>query len=901
MRGPGFMIEEDRLPPEEYLPAAAKEEESRSKKGKLKIFFGMSAGVGKTYAMLEDAQQRVREGDDLVVGVVNTHGRQETARLLEGLKVIPSKKITYKGTTFEEMDLDEILRIKPPLVLVDELAHSNVPGTRHLKRWQDVIEILDAGIDVYTTLNVQHVESRKDLVEGITGISIRETVPDLLLERATQIELIDITPAMLLKRLKEGKVYLGEQSTVAAQNFFQEERLTALREIALRFTAEKVDHDLHGMIVTREHTKGWKATERLMVAVSPSPHSQYLIRSTRRMAFKLDCPWIAVHVDDGSIMDEKDNAMLSKNLALARELGAEVITTSDPDIPKAIQRIAKYKNITQIIVGRSPTSSLFEYFFGGTLVDRLTRDITDIDVHIIRKPHLLGSKKHGTWFYFTSTITSYLIILGVIGLITLGNFLAMPYIGFKTIGFTYLLAILMLSLFFSRGPVLFSAALSAVVWNLVFIMHFQKTYYEWDDIAFVVFYFLTAMVTGIFTSRIREREVLLQRREEKTQAIYEIVREIASAPSVQHLFKAVTERLGTLLNGKCELIIRDPEDGLILDDKVSIYNDEKEKAVATWVFEHGKEAGWGTDTLPSVQYLYVPIKGFKEIVGVILYRPFKPQQPLSTEELNLTHTVAQQLGNYLERSFTEERARQREYMLKIEKLHQTLFNSISNEFRSPLMSIKKAVQHLKGEKSDLAAPIGASSPVDEIESSSENLSHFVENVLIMAQLGTGFFTLNKELHNINELISACRANLKKSLLNHRLKVTVEENVPLLSFDFSLMEIMVCNLLLNAIAYSPEESTIEIEAKLTNGFFRLAVKDEGPGIPPDLIPMIFEKFYRIPGTVAEGVGLGLPIAKAIAEMHHGKLEAKNREEGGAEFYLLIPIEFTVEKAHKLKKL
>jgi two-component system, OmpR family, sensor histidine kinase KdpD len=878
------MIEEDRPSPEEFL-SAVKEEEIRKGTGKLKIFFGMSAGVGKTYAMLEDAQQKVREGEDLAVGVIETHGRQETARLLEGLKIIPMKKILYKDSFFEEMDLDEILRRKPSLAIVDELAHSNVPGSRHPKRWQDVIELLDAGIDVYTTLNVQHVESRKEFVESIAGINIQETVPDLILERAPQIELIDITPAELRKRLKEGKVYLGPQSELAAQNFFTESKLTALREIALRFTAEKVDHDLHGMAITGE-LKKWRFTEKLMVAVSHSPHSQYLIRSTRRRAFKLDSPWIAVHVDNGSSLTEEEMITLAKNLTLARDLGAEVITTVDPDIIKALERIIKNKNVTQMVVGRSPRSAIVEYLFGRTLVDRLIREITDIDIQIVRKPHLMGGKKPRNLLTFTSKFSSYLIILALIGLITCGNLLVVSYIGPKTIGFTYLLAILIFSVFFGKGPTLFSAVLSTAVWNTVFLIDSSMPY-DWNDIAFVVLYFLTAMITGMFTSRIKEREQLLQKREEKTQAIYEIVREIASAPSTQHALQAVATRLGKLLNGTSEIIVKELNGELILNDKVSIYNDEKEKALAIWVFEHGKEAGWSTETLSSVKHLYVPLKGFSEIMGVLLFCSLKPQTPLSIEESNLLHTTAQQLAYYLEKCFAEEQARHVHYLRKIEKLHETLFSSISDEFRSPLISIKQAVEYLKKEKSLMNVHEGVKS-INAIEASSDNLTHFVENILMMAQLGTGFFSPHLESHDVHELVSACVSNLEKALKDHHLKIDISPDLPLISFDFALMEILLCNLLLNAIAYSPKGTTIEVEAKASDRFFRLAVKDEGQGIPQDFIPLIFEKFYRVPGSPKEGIGLGLPIAKAIAELHHGKLEVKNRETKGAEFYLQMPL-------------
>ena len=457
-------------PDPDALLSAIQEEERLNKKGKLKLFLGMSAGVGKTYTMLEEAQQKKQEGLEIVVGSINTHGRQDTANLLVGLEVIPEKWITYKDTVFEELDLDAILARKPQLVVVDELAHSNVPGSRHPKRWQDVIDLLDAGIDVYSTLNVQHLESRKDLVEKITGIHIRETVPDLILEKASQIELIDITPNGLLKRLKEGKVYLGTQSEIAAKNFFQVDRLMALRELVLRITAEKVDHDLHGLLSSSAKNKLWQIRERLLVALTHAPQSQDLIRVARRMASALDAPWYAVYVDTGSRISEEGQATLAKNIALARELGAEIITTTDVDINSALQRIIKTKNITQIIVGRMTETSWLNTFRYRRSLERLAQENPELAIYVSSSESPQYSKLHRNAFIrITKTEPSaYLKTLAFVLLITLLGHWVLPYVGYKTVGLILLLGIMTLSLFTGRGPVLFGAALSAAIWGLVF-------------------------------------------------------------------------------------------------------------------------------------------------------------------------------------------------------------------------------------------------------------------------------------------------------------------------------------------------------------------------------------------------------------------------------------------------
>ena len=423
-------MKEERLDPEALLKEM-QESEKKRERGRLKIFLGMAAGVGKTYTMLEAAQKKVREGVQVLVGLVNTHGRPETAKLLEPFKCVPEHVIYYKEKEFKELDVDEIIRLKPQLVLVDELAHSNIPGSKHLKRWHDVIEILEAGIDVYSTLNVQHIESYRDIVEEITGIKIRETVPDLILEKATSITCVDLTPEELLQRLREGKVYIGDLTDVALRNFFQEDRLTALREIALRCTAEVVDRELHDMIKAIQRGKGWKPRERLLVAINHHPFSQQLIRTARRLSFTLHAPWTAVYVDNGEHLDEDQAAMLCKNLALARELGGEVVTTQDTDIAQGIQRVAEQKNITQIIVGKS----FRRKFFKRSLVERLTQITSGIDVHIIRQSVLfpLKRKKINKRELGQQTLSYFHILFWII-VLSLFSAYIVPYVGYRVVG-----------------------------------------------------------------------------------------------------------------------------------------------------------------------------------------------------------------------------------------------------------------------------------------------------------------------------------------------------------------------------------------------------------------------------------------------------------------------------------
>ncbi len=882
------MRDENRPSPEDLLEVIRREE-SRIDKGKLKIFLGMAAGVGKTYAMLAEAQNLQQEGLDVVVGIVDTHGRQETALLLEGLKQIPPKKITYKEKIFDELDLDEILRLRPQLVLIDELAHSNIPGSRHPKRWQDVMEVLENGIDVYTTLNVQHIESLKDVVEGITGIVIRETVPDLLIEISTFIQLVDLTPDKLLQRLKEGKVYLADQSAIAERNFFQKDRLTALREVALRFTAEKVDHDLHGMVSTIERRiSDWKPRERLLVAVDHTIHSQRLIRIARRLAFSLDAPWIVFHVDNGAILDEEENKMLDKNISMARDLGAEVLTTSDPDIAEAIQRIARYRGVTQIIIGRPAKRLWLNMFSRFTLINRLARECSDIDIHVIKEPHGGSAyRKKSKFSFFQVQFTPYFLVLSAVLLLTAVNWLLLPVINNEVVGFIFLIGILFLSIFFKKWPILFAAILFALIWKLFFIPPLGTlSVSRQEDGVLLTLYILTAIVTGILIDRAREHKEMLIKREESGQALYEIVRTIASAHSTEEMLISVTERLGKVLSGKFEILIKFLDNGLNFTGPTILLNDEKDKSAAIWVFENGKEAGWSTSTLPAIKNLYIPLKGFREIVGVLIYRP-KNNRLLTIEEKNFLYTVGQQLASFLERSFAEERERQTEQLNDIEKIYQTVLKLISHEFHYPVATIQKAVKDLKGDHEGKEKSI-LERQIHKIEHTSEGLLRMLDNISAMTKLSTGLIPFHKSLHSIEDSIRVSCEKINKSMNHHNVEIDIQPDLPLIPFDPSLIEILLHNLISNAFEYSPADSTIQIQARQVDDFLVVSISDEGEGIREDLLSTIFEKFYRVPGTTAPGMGLGLAIAKRIAEIHDGDLQAENRTPRGAKFSLFLPI-------------
>lgn len=689
------MKEEENRPNPEELLKAIQHEENTAFRGKLKIFLGMAAGVGKTYAMLEEAKTLTKANVDVVIGIIDTHERIETKALLEGLKAIPEKKIEYRNKIFSELDLDEIIRRKPFIVLVDELAHSNIPGMRHEKRWQDVMEILDNGINVYTTLNVQHIESLKDIVEDITGIEVKETVPDIIIEQASSIKIIDLNPDELLKRLQEGKVYLQDQSKIATLNFFKGNKLTALREILLRYTAEKIDYDLHKMITTEESEKQWKPREKLLVAIGPSPHSQKLIRTTRRLAFNLEAPWIAVYVDTGKMLDDSSQIMLSKNLNLARDLGAEVITTHDPNIADAIQRIAKRRGVTQIIVGRSPPSKYFSFFDRFSLLDQLARECKEIDIHVIRQEtQLTTSQKKLKGSSYPPQYLSYFLVFVYVTILTCLNLAGLHLIGYRVVAEIFFIGILVLSLFFQKGPIFFATALFSFILFLFIIPEESK--FSAETYLLFLIYFLTAIATGILVDRYRKHEELLAKREATSQALYRIIRQIGSSLPLDKMLHEVTERLGQEFNSEFEIVIKKIGNGLDFPKTSKLMTTEKEKATATWVFENEEEAGWSTDTLPLSENLYIPIKSTKEILGILIYKK-KPNKIVSLDEKNFLHTVCQQLYNPIERSFNEEKTKQNELRIQIEKINKVILNRIMSEFKPSLQEAKNSVSNFKRE------------------------------------------------------------------------------------------------------------------------------------------------------------------------------------------------------------
>ncbi len=875
-------MEEIRPNPDILLTRIVREE-NKIKRGNLRLFFGMAAGVGKTCAMLRAAQERLKDGANVWIGIIETHGRSETQKLMEGIPLIPRKKIEYRKTFQEEMDLDAILAQKPGLVLVDELAHTNIPGSRHEKRYQDVLELLEAGIDVYSTLNVQHLESRADVVGLITATHIRETVPDTVLDLVDQIELIDITPHQLLQRLKEGKIYPGRKTEQALQYFFQEANLNVLREIALRVTADKLERD------TREKRKDDLSinSRTLLVAVSPSPFSERLIRTARRIVEDLEIPWVVAHVDTGKVLAAEDQNQLVKNLNLAEELGAETVTLHGSNVAETLNDYVKEHKVVQIILGRPIKRGKWSNFFKPSrFIEELIRKNPEVDITILQQPDVkTKTLKQKSEFSASFQWISLLQALFWVFLTSVVNYFMNPYLGYRAIGFIFLLLILILSLFLRFTIVLIAAALSALIWNYFFIPpagNFSINAPE-DAMMFVA-YFVVASASGFLTFQIKKNQNILKDREQKTRALYEVLKSMTLVQETTALVRLALSKIESLFQAEaCILLAYDHR----LEEKPSFGNlkpTDNDRAVATWSYDHGRMAGWSTDTLPLSKVFCLSLKSREKKFGVLLFEP-KVDKKLTPDQQNLLISIANQIGVVLAKSEQDKEKQEASLLKESEKLHQTLLNCISHELRTPLTTIMGAATALQKQSQDGDSSFRILS--EEIVSASERLNHIFENLLDLARLESGVVKLKQEWFDLCELIQEAISRQKK-LLNHHPVDFKTLTTPIYFFgDFNLLDHAVSNLLLNAAHYSPDEMPITVKILEQNNEIHLEISDQGPGIPEESIPQLFDKFYRLPHTPTGGLGLGLSITQNFVELHGGKVKVRNNPKGGATFAIVLP--------------
>lgn len=882
---------EECRPDPDLLLAKVRQEEERSREGQLKIFFGSAPGVGKTYAMLSAAQQKLSEGHDVVAGVVETHGRKETETLLNGLELIHRHQLEYKGAVLSEFDVDAALKRKPEIILVDELAHTNAPGSRHKKRWQDVYELLGAGISVYATVNVQHLESLNDVVAQITGITVRETIPDFLLDRADEIELVDLPPEDLLQRLKDGKVYVAELAARAKENFFRKGNLLALRELALRRTAERVDVQMQDYREIKGVKEVWPAAERLLVCVGPNPRSIRLIRAAKRMASGLRAEWMAVYVEAPHKVkpSESDLRQLAEHMRLAESLGADTITLSGHTASEEILNYCRDRNVTKILVGK-PTHPRWKDKLFGSMLDELVRGSGEIDVYVISGeagepvPGLVAKPKRQK-----STAKEWSLSISTVASCTGIAVFMRPYTTVVDAAMVYLLGIVLVASRTGKGPSLLATFLSVAAYDFFFIPPFYT--FTVNDVRYFLTFivmFVIAFVISTLTLRTRNQAEAAKQRELRTAALYSLSRKLVHERGIEQLSAIAIKHISDVFSSHIVVLVPDESGKLIIpatgQDTFAL--DEKEMSVAQWSFDHRQRAGLGTDTLSGSKALYLPLVAASKAVGMIGILPRDRQDFFDQDQVHVLESFANQLAMAIDRSMISMEAQQALVKAETETLRNTLLSSVSHDLRTPLASITGAITTLL-QKDVTFGSDQRQELLQTIYEEAEHLNQIIRNVLDMTRLEAGAIKVKKTWQPFEEIVGAVLNRLDDRLKGRPIKTTLPEDLPLVSFDPLLIEQVLVNLLDNAIKYTPLETPIELSAFVRDGEIIVEIEDRGAGIPAGEEEKIFDKFVRGSAT-GGGIGLGLTICRAIITAHSGWIRAENRQGGGAIFRFSLPL-------------
>jgi two-component system sensor histidine kinase KdpD len=885
------MTTERRPDPDELL-ARVKEAETRQGRGKLKIFFGAAAGVGKTYAMLEAAREQRAQGVDVVVGWVETHGRVETEALLGDLEILPRRPVEYRGARLQELDLDAALARRPALILVDELAHTNAPGSRHAKRWQDVLELLDAGINVYSAMNVQHVDSLNDVVAKITGVVVRETVPDSIFEHTDEVELIDLPPDDLLQRLRDGKIYIPEQAREAIENFFRKGNLIALRELALRVTAQHVDAEMRHYMRDHAIRQTWPVRERLLVCIGPSPSSIRLVRAAKRMAEGLGAEWIVAYVETPSQVRRPQEARdrVAQTMRLAEQLGAETHTLTGQRMSDEILAFARSRNVSKIVVGK-PERPLWKRIAMGSIVDTLVQGSGEIDVYVIsgdrddsRPVPPRPWQAQTSWPPYAYALASVAICTGI-------AWAMFPYFAFSNLIMVYLLGVIVVATRYGRGPSLLASLLSVGAFDFFFVPPYF-TFAVSDTQYFITFsvMLIVAVVISGLATRIRDQAVSARERERRMAALYAMSRELASTRGVQGLLAAAIRHITEVFRARVAVLLPGPDGRLdgagALGAEFPM--DTSEVAVSQWVYDHGQVAGQGTDTLPGASGLYVPLLGSRGTVGVLGLRPNDPRSLQTPEQLHQLETFASQTALAIERARLAEEAEQAQVRAETERLRNSLLSSVSHDLRTPLASITGAASTLL----DNEARLDAATRRDLLEAlheEADRLNRLVQNLLEMTRLEAGALVPHTAWHSVEEVVGAALGRFGKSLAERPVTTRIPAELPLVPMDDVLIEQVLINLIDNAIKYTPPGTPIEVSAEETGGAVMVEVADRGPGLPPGEERLIFEKFHRTdPAPSVRGAGLGLAICQGIIHAHGGRIWAENRAGGGVALRFSLPL-------------
>jgi two-component system sensor histidine kinase KdpD len=906
---------DNRPSPEALLQEAAKET-----RGRLKIFLGAAPGVGKTFEMLTTAQARRRDRVDVVAGVVETHGRKETEALLEGLEVIPRRTVEYKGHKLREMDLDALLARRPKLALVDELAHTNAPGCRHPKRYLDVEELLAAGIDVYATLNIQHVESLNDVVAKITGVRVRETVPDSIIDRADEVEVVDLTPEDLAQRLQEGKVYLPQQAERAIRNYFKPGNLTALRELALRRTAQRVDEQMVDYMRAHAISGPWAAGERVLVAVNEHPNCLPLVRYARRLADRLRAPWTAIHIETSRDQRLSDAARdrIASALRLAERLGGEAVNIPGRSVAEELVGYARANNGTHIVVLRSARSWLRELLFGSS-VYQIIRQAGEISVHVIagHAAANLENKAAATVAKRSSDEAAvaqrrarldphaYAGSLALVAVALGVGLLLQHYVGVSVISLVFLTAVLASAIAYGLWPALAASLVSTLAYNFFFLPPlYTFTIADPQNVVALFFFAIVALIASNLTSLVRSQAVAARQRAKATENLYLFSRKLGSAVTLDDLLWATAYQIALML--KLTVVILLPDEGTVAvrsgyppEDTL----DEADLAAAKWCWENDHAAGRGADTLPGAKRLFLPIRTGRGRVAVVGLGPMSSESErqgplLSPDQRRLLDALCDQAALAIERTTLAHDLDHARLMAETDRLRSALLTSISHDLKTPLASILGAITSLRiySRSYDEAAKEQLMATVQE---EAERLNRFIANLLDMTRLESGAIEPRLALVDLSEVVGSVLKRVAPILADQKVIVSLSPDLPMINIDFVLFEQALFNLLDNTGKYAPAGSTVEVRAAREGNRVILEVLDQGDGIPPGDVERVFDKFYRVHATDRRraGTGLGLAISRGFIEAMGGTIRAANRfDHSGAVFTIEMPVPSEEDRPH-----
>lgn len=899
------MPDELRTEPTRPSPDALLQQVRSETRGRLKIFLGAAPGVGKTYEMLLAGRARRAEGVDVVIGVVETHGRRETEALIEGYETIPRAQVAYRGQSVDEMDLDAVLARRPELVLVDELAHTNAPGSRHPKRYLDVLELIERGIDVYTTLNIQHVESLNDVVAQITRIRVRETVPDSIIDRADAIEIIDLTPEDLIKRLNEGKVYLPETARRAVSNYFSPGNLTALRELALRRTAQRVDEQLLSHMQAHAIPGPWAASDRLIVCIDGSPRAASLVRHARRLAEKLKASWTALHIEapGRARPSEAEKDRLSAAMRLAEQLGGEAVILPGETVPDEVLRYAASKNVSHIVIGSSSAPRWRELLFG-SVAQALIREAGDINIHVIPGQEAGAGEVRaaGSTGEHRFEPGAYLAGMAFVAVAVGLGMLLHLVLDVRNIALVFLMAVLTSAVTAGLWPALFTSVIGALAFNFFFLPPlYTLVIGDPESVLAFFFFLLVALIASNLTARVQRQAAAARQRARATEDLYLFSRKLAGTGTLDDVLWASAYQIAAMLRVRVVILL--PEEASIAvragyppDDTL----DDADIAAAHWAWEHDRPAGRGADTLPGAKRLYLPLRTGRGAIGVIGLDSDRPGALLTPEQQRLFDALADQAAIAIERVQLAADVDKAKLAAEADRLRSALLTSISHDLKTPLAGIMGAAGTLRdygkaipeADRSELLATV-----VEE----SERLNRFIANLLDMTRIEAGAMEPNYALLDVGDVVGAALRRAESITRGHAIDLSLAPHLPMLRLDPVLFDQVLFNLIDNAAKYAPTGTTIGVHARGDGDAVVLDILDEGPGLPPADLERIFDSFYRVGkgDQVRAGTGLGLAICRGFVEAMGGTITAANRSDRqGAVFAIRMPIP---PEAHQMKVL